>query len=251
MKIPVVKHVIQPEWQGETVFIYGGGPSLRGQNLQPFLQGRKVLGINTAFKLGDWISACLFGDTDFYVDEKNRVPLKQFKNPIYTMSDTAYKIGKSVDHTMRYVAKDNRCIGMAPALNALCWHTSAGCYEMFDRLPDEEASIYRKLCHGTKSIPCGNTGAAGIDLACKLGASCIVLLGFDMYHSNGQFNWHDEHTRHPVDGKLILYSLRMAGIAYQLEQKDIKVVNTSMKSSIPWWKKQTLSEFLLTERRSK
>ncbi len=41
-------------WKGERVFILGGGPSLMDEDLS-LIYNEKVIGVNDAFKLGDWV----------------------------------------------------------------------------------------------------------------------------------------------------------------------------------------------------
>lgn len=68
-------------WDGETVFIIGGGPSLKGADLSP-LRGRRVIGVNDAYQLGDWVEVCYFGDRDWY--QHHAGPLSFFNGMVVT-----------------------------------------------------------------------------------------------------------------------------------------------------------------------
>jgi hypothetical protein len=57
--------MVPPMWKGETVFVVGGGPSLRGADLSP-LADRHVIGVNAAFRLGPWVDVCWFGDAPWF-----------------------------------------------------------------------------------------------------------------------------------------------------------------------------------------
>jgi hypothetical protein len=48
-------------WKGQTVFIIGGGPSLNGTPLH-LIHEHRVIGVNCAYMLGDWVDVCWFGD---------------------------------------------------------------------------------------------------------------------------------------------------------------------------------------------
>ena len=48
-------------WEGATVYILGGGPSLGHLNLTP-IHGEKVIGVNDAYIFGDWVDAIIFAD---------------------------------------------------------------------------------------------------------------------------------------------------------------------------------------------
>jgi len=48
-------------WDGGECFILGGGPSLRVEQVSS-LQGHRVIAVNQAYKLGNWIDVLFFGD---------------------------------------------------------------------------------------------------------------------------------------------------------------------------------------------
>jgi hypothetical protein len=48
-------------WAGGTAFIVGGGPSLKGVDLTP-IHHRRVIGVNNAYRMGNWVDICWFGD---------------------------------------------------------------------------------------------------------------------------------------------------------------------------------------------
>lgn len=48
-------------WDGGQCFILGGGPSLTVEQVES-LRGRRVIAVNQAYKLGDWIDVLFFGD---------------------------------------------------------------------------------------------------------------------------------------------------------------------------------------------
>jgi hypothetical protein len=52
-------------WPNSTVFILGGGPSLNDVDFG-LIKDQKIIGINNAYQLGDWVDVCYFGDTRWY-----------------------------------------------------------------------------------------------------------------------------------------------------------------------------------------
>ena len=52
---------IPPEWTGETAFLLGGGPSLKGFNAE-CLRGRRVIAINNSWELAPWADVLYFCD---------------------------------------------------------------------------------------------------------------------------------------------------------------------------------------------
>lgn len=51
-------------WNG-TVFVLGGGPSLKEMDLSS-IHDQPVIGVNDAFKLGHWVDVIWFGDSRWY-----------------------------------------------------------------------------------------------------------------------------------------------------------------------------------------
>lgn len=54
-------------WPNSTVYIIGGGPSLKDFDLS-LLKKKRTIGVNNAYKLADWIDVCWFGDSTWYDD---------------------------------------------------------------------------------------------------------------------------------------------------------------------------------------
>jgi hypothetical protein len=48
-------------WKNDTAFILGGGPSLSKVDFS-LIEHRRVIGVNNAYQLGDWVDICWFGD---------------------------------------------------------------------------------------------------------------------------------------------------------------------------------------------
>jgi len=72
----------KPIWEGEDVFVIGGGPSLRAfrfDRLKPYL----TVGCNDAYLLGEEIcNICVFGDLKWYM--KNKSGLEKFAGLVVT-----------------------------------------------------------------------------------------------------------------------------------------------------------------------
>lgn len=77
-----------------------------------------------------------------------------------------------------------------------------------------------------------NTGHGAINLAVHLGASRIILLGFDMNPRNGH-NWHELHKRHADQRRYDqVFIPAMEGAAKELKALGVEVVNCSTTSSL-------------------
>jgi len=48
-------------WKDGIAFILGGGPSLNDVDFD-LIKNRRIIGVNNAYQLGDWVDVCWFGD---------------------------------------------------------------------------------------------------------------------------------------------------------------------------------------------
>jgi hypothetical protein len=200
-------------WSGGVCFIIGGGPSLRGFDWTA-LRDRHVVGCNDAFGLGDWVEVVVFGDNCWYRD--HRVGLKHYRGLKVCGSTN----GPAPDEGIRWVRRerDGLC-GWGPYdRNRLGWNWS--------------------------------TGAMAINLALKLGATTVVLLGFDMkLAANGDCNWHP-NTINSADARV--YERMTAGmgrIASDLPRvfPGARVVNAGPDSALTVFPMVTMKEALRYE----
>jgi len=134
-----------PLWEGVPVVIIGGGPSILTQDLTAIHKFR-VIGTNDAYRLGDWIDVCFFGDFGWYMCTKredglsHREALRSFGGLKITCAHQYIE-----DPGILYLDRKARGIRQSPFIG---WFKS--------------------------------TGAAAVNLAVILGASKIILVGFDM-----------------------------------------------------------------------
>lgn len=142
-------------WDG-TVFIIGGGPSVKDMDLSPIMKCH-VVGVNDAFKLGNWVDVTWFGDERWYA--WNKTLLRSYEGVVFGCPPTSKKLPR-VLHVNR-----NEGYGLTSIRNKVVWNKSSG--------------------------------GSAINLAMHLGASRIVLIGYDMKVREGQHNWHTNHKHRP------------------------------------------------------
>lgn len=156
-------------YEGQTVFILGGGPSLKETNLK-LIKGRPVVGCNDAFRLGSWVDWCVFGDKRWFLWQRN--------NGLHTYEELAKWenreqvvccVPQLLDHKASYwpwlkiLRRDEARFGLSVEPDTVCWNRG--------------------------------TGGTALNVAFLLGASRIVLIGFDMKMVDGKHNWHDLHQK--------------------------------------------------------
>jgi len=174
-------------WEGEDVWILGGGPSVTKQFQIPenivadvvagrllpnayssymeAIHNKHVIGINVSYLIGDWIDMLFFGDIGFLLPRISSIAnfpgLKISCHPQIEQ----YNWIKFLPHNREHIK------GISPNPKMVSWN--------------------------------GNSGAAAISIAANAGAKRIFLLGFDMRldgESNNQ-HWHDIYRRNGVKHK--------------------------------------------------
>lgn len=162
----------QRMWKGATVAIIGGGPSLTKEDVELVRShGCRTIGVNDAYQFGVSIDICFWGDRRWF----------------YGCAETGHK-----GHRERVLAW--------PGLRVTC------CMDCQD-----EVGVYtliRESSPGLHPLPrikwYANSGWTAAGLATLLGASRILLLGFDGRFVKGQNNWHSDNVSR-VDETVFAY----------------------------------------------
>lgn len=149
-------------WPGSTVFILGGGPSLADVDLTQ-LRSKRVIGVNQAYKLGPWVDICWFGDKMWYPGQLPAI--RDFGGLIATC---AYETNLNKRwKRVKYVGRSKPSGIETAKRDRVSWN--------------------------------GNSGGSAVNLAYWLGASTVVLLGFDMKMPDNprdrraRTHWHSDY----------------------------------------------------------
>lgn len=181
-------------WEGETVYIIGGGHSLKGFDFSSLI-GSKVIAINKAIYAYPAAQVLYWTDSRFYTWYKNDID--NLKNTLkYTI-----KVGNLYTEDVKILRK-----GKVHGLEE----------------PKDT------LAHGN------NSGYAAINLAYHLGAKRIVLLGFDMCNNGSITHFHDGYPTKGTTDKVYhdKFLPGFKELAAQLRQKGISVFNASPYSRL-------------------
>lgn len=199
------------EWEGQTTFILGGGPSmlLAGQvvDLENELrQYGRIIAINDAFLLSPFADVLFFADIEWFED--NKTDLGRFEGGrIITRCCPQDEWKRYVKRPLCRVAR-NMAVGLSNHPSAVAgW--------------------------------CGGSNAT--NLAYLFGSKRIVLLGFDMKGKN----WHQRHKR---DKKPDCYKQdfipHFVRMAKALQKEQVTVINTTKGSAMKCFPYQSLEEVL-------
>jgi len=211
LKQSLVNNKLPKVFEGQTVFIYGGGPSLpnivKGRNIN-----HPIIGVNHAILLGVRIDICFFGDSRFY----------------WIMKDDFIK------YDIIKISCDRRS-GKTTDLP----------------IPDSDTSIIKipySNGHGVhidknKINFNSSSGGAATDLAIHLGASRIILVGFDMRWVDGESNWHP-HAFRKTNKPYTNFIVPFDSLARQAKFRNVEILNATPNSLLPYFKFTNFEEYL-------
>ncbi|GAG61285.1 unnamed protein product [marine sediment metagenome] len=158
---------VEPEWPETTYVVIGGGPSLTpGQVDQCQRDHVRVIAVNDAYKLAPWADVLHGADA-------------------------------------RWWKRNKGILEFGGIRSALCWDAVEGIF-----YPGWDVGLYRgmralastgvtglEMWHHRAVRNGGNSGYQAINLAAHLGASRIILLGFDLKPAtDGRHHWFGDHA---------------------------------------------------------
>lgn len=188
---------------GETVVCIGGGPSLTPEDVNYCHGKARVIAINDAYKLAPWADVLYACDAKWWRWEKN-ASAEMFAGLKYSL-------------------------GVGPK----GWHVQ---------------TLQNTGREGLELQPTGvktgtNSGYQAINLAVHLGATRIVLLGYDMQKQGGLMHWHGDHPQKstPAFVAWIAYFTKLAPI---LKKHGVEVINCSRRTALTCFQKAALETAL-------
>lgn len=225
-------------WNEGECWIIGGGPSLpkefgvpeetiaavRKRELPPSvyspymsaIHGKHVIGINSAFLIGNWIDIVFFGDRGWFFN--NRKELADFPGIKVTCHGTLNKTEYHKEK-IKFVGKDrNHSKGITPRHNMVSWNM--------------------------------NSGAAAISLAVHLGVKRIILLGFDMsLDEEMRQHWHSLYGTAGARADPVRLPFHRHLRGFPVIEKDakkmgVKIINASPRSAIMCFDKRSVKDIL-------
>lgn len=211
MRIEVLQSYLSgTSFNRQVAVIIGGGASVKETDLSPLKNHYPVIGVNDAFKLGDFVDFTWFGDQRWY--EWNKKVLEESG----MTSDRLFTCAMSLeDDPGLYCFKRGKPVGIENKLGQVAWNR--------------------------------NSGGSAINFAYHLGAKKIILIGFDMKRGvGGRTNWHDNHKARNTnpEGMYRRYNDAFKYIKSDADKLGLVIINTSLDSAIIELDKMTLEEAL-------
>lgn len=221
-------------WDGSDVWLIGGGATvpymfgvpediIKGvkdgrlplSSYSPYMKDlwdRRVIGINMAYKIGNWMDMIFFGDVHFFLP--NEEGLRRYPGLVITCHSQF-----AADSQIKYLTTDERVWGISELNDRVCWNW--------------------------------NSGAAAISIAVHTGAKRILLLGFDMKMVNGWTHWHSEYKLNGIEDTLphiqAVFDRHKESwpvIAEDAKRMGVEILNVTINSEIDVFRKVKLEEVL-------
>lgn len=92
-----------------------------------------------------------------------------------------------------------------------------------------------------------NSGYQAINLAFLEGATTIVLVGYDMQHTDGRHHWHPDHPRHLGNfnpGMPELCRSKFTPLARDLAARGVRCINASRESALTCFERIPLPDVI-------
>lgn len=194
------------EWDGETAVVMASGPSMCQEDAD-YVRGKaKTIVVNTTFRLAPWADFLYSNDHDWMETHLNEIG-RTFQGEV-VCGHSAYQR----DHVVDYVPFDKLAKGLKAADGSIAWGM--------------------------------NSGAAAISFAHRLGASRIIMLGFDQGWTNGNPRWHGRHPGRLQNQKpgFHRWAEWFEQSAIDAKELGIDIVNCSRDTSLTCFQRKPLRE---------
>jgi hypothetical protein len=192
-------------WPDSTVFVIGGGSSVSSMPLN-LIRGKHIVGVNSAIRLGPWITVNFFGDARWLIWEYETV--KRYKGLLVTCQA---RLKNPEDIDIKRLSKSKMAQGLSTKRHEVSWNNSSG--------------------------------GAAINLAYHLGARRIVLIGYDMKAYSGHHNFHDSYPLGKPDRNPYRHFLRAFNrIKDDANRLGVEILNATPSSALKIFPKVELEE---------
>lgn len=187
-------------YEGETVLILGGGPSLPDLFIRKVLSAYHVIGVNDA-GLFAFADVLFFGDARWWYFNQH--------HPIDPMEKGVFTYNRHPEALLEPYPKFVQCVDGKSG---------------FGICPDNPKIKFNR-----------SSGAAAINLAYHFGAKQIILLGFDMRQIDGKKNWHMPRFWETDNTRNMTYEKFLApfdAIKRDADKFGIQIFNTTPGSAL-------------------
>lgn len=221
---------IAPEWEGETVVLIGGGPSLTVEQVATVREWHqrgdvRCIAINDAYLLAEFADVCYFADAKWYrwqmegrekpglTAEQVRQRWRDFAGQKCTIQTAQPYIVDDAVHILRNVAFPDHSSGLStdPGALATGW----------------------------------NSGFQALNAAILAGAAVVPLLGFDgRPNADGKAHWFGDHPAATPVGFWPQMRRAFSEAQAAIRASGVRVVNCSPGSYLDTFEKIALEDVM-------
>lgn len=185
-------------------------PSAYSQYMEA-IHEKHTIGINMAYKIGDWIDIIFFGDKSFY--DKVKYDFMRVSALKVTCQSTFNSPRKFPGVKIMRRLPRKKLEGISNMPNAVCWNY--------------------------------NSGAAAISVAAHTGVKRIVLLGFDMNLGEGEHrHWHYLYGKKSKPPPYPNHIRCFPAIKHDAKKRGIEIINANPDSAIKEFPRMSVKELL-------
>lgn len=194
-------------WPGATVVCIGAGPSLTREDVDHCRGKARVIAINKSWDLAPWADCFYSADAKWW----------------------KHRDGEPEFHGLKVAVEDEP---LPDGVNRMRYD------------PNAEPGLQRDpgwLAYGS------NSGHQAINLAYHLGASRILLLGYDMQFTDGRVHWHGNHPSPLANPSPVLLDNWLKDfptLARDLESEGVEVLNCSRSTALACFARADIREVL-------
>lgn len=204
---------LAPVWRGQTAVCIGGGASLTKEQVEA-VKGCRVIAVNDAYKLAPWADILYACDYKWWGWHGGCPDFKGYKLQHY--------------HESRL-----NNMGVAPpypGIDAILSNGKEGFEGRLDRIRNG-----------------GNSGYQALHIAMHLGASKIILIGYDMGVHCEKSHWFGEHPGQNASDNNQKYEdwlLQFPALREAAEKRGQKIINSTIKTRLKCFDMMPLCEAL-------
>ncbi len=195
----------EPLLAGDTVFLLGGGPSLRDFDVQR-LRGRRVMAINCSCAICPWAEFLYFTDTSWF--EHRRTLVAAWPGTVITASRVAKAALPEKLKRIQLVTQPDFTIG-EPVLK-------------FGR----------------------SSGHTAISVAIAMGAARVILLGYDMQIVGGRSHHHNEYHTEDIKLFRDDFLVHFQGWGEAARRIGVEVLNCTPGSALAEFPMRSIDDVL-------
>lgn len=228
---------VEKEWEGETVALLGGGPSLTREQVEMVrAAGLRCIAVNDAYLWADFADVVYFADSHWWKWHAHGV----YQNGNQALSFAKPRLGLTTEQIRERFAS---------FAGQKCSIQNSGANIRDDAVHILRNSAFPGHSTGLSLDPCAlvtgrNSGFQALNLAVLAGAKTILLLGYDGQRVNGKDHWHGGHPRPTPEAAYPHYRAAFSEAAKAIREAGVRVINCAPASAIETFEKMTLEDAL-------